>query len=54
MANSVLDIETIKATESYVSVTPHPLQTLDVYQLTRSRTALWIMYPSPRPSPPPS
>jgi len=46
MAKGKLDIGAIKTTVSY---SPHELQTLDVYRLTESPFALWIMY-SARPS----
>jgi hypothetical protein len=44
MARSVLDIETVKSVESYASESPHELQTVDVYHITRAPSALWIMY----------
>jgi kynurenine formamidase len=44
MAQSSFNIDTIKSSEFYTSATAHGLHTVDVYQLTRTPSALWIMY----------
>lgn len=38
-----IDIQTLKQTEPYIPGPAHELQTLDVYQVTKSPSARWLM-----------
>lgn len=40
----ILDIDKNKTTETYVSETPHELQTVDIYRPSETSTAQWIIF----------